>query len=137
MPTLGELAESRKLLDLREPRDTPAHARTPWRTVDRYGHRVPFARAQLKALGFLEPPSWDQILLWVGCVGNLCEPDMDRELIPLLEGPDDHFRMVMEPIGDRIYICTGSCSTPFLMPVSPPHHRLMLETEIVYPLRTN
>ena len=137
MPTLGELAESRKVLDLREPRDTPAHTRTPWRTVDMHGHRVPFARAQLKAFGFAEPPSWGQILYWVSCTGSLCEPNMDRELIPLLEGLDDRFRMVMEPIGDRIYLCTGMSSTPFLMPVNPPHHRLMLETEIVYPLRQN
>ncbi|MES2931358.1 MAG: hypothetical protein V4682_01500 [Patescibacteria group bacterium] len=137
MPTLGELNESRKILDLREPRDTAAHARTPWRTLDNYGRRLPLARAQLKALGFAEPPSWEEILLRVGCVGYLCEPDMDRALIQALEGPDDRFRMAMEPIGGHIYLCTGMSSVPYMMPVNPPHHRLMLETEIVYPLRTN
>lgn len=137
MPSLGELNESRKILDLREPRNTPAHAHATWRTLDTHGHRVPFARAQLKALGFAEPPSWDQILHWVGCVGNLCEPDMDCVLMPALEGLDDRFRMAMEPIGGYIYLCAGMSTVPYRMSVDPPHHRLMLETEIVYPLRMN
>lgn len=138
MPSLGDLNESRKLLDLREPRDTAAHARTPWRTLDIRGDRIPFARAQLKALGFKEAPSWDEVLAWVDDHARQCTPDMDRVLIPALEGEDDRFRMAMQPLGGgHIYLCAGTSTVPYLMPVNPPHHRLLPETEIVYPLRTN
>ena len=133
MPSLGELSESRERLCRLPPRDTPEYATAVWREIG--PERVPFARVQLKALGLTEAPRWGTVLRRVRRFGRLCTPDMQFDVQAALDEPDDTVHLVIRPREDdrSTIVCTGAHGC-LRSSVSRPHHRLMLETEIVYPL---
>lgn len=131
MPNLGTLRESRERLSRHPPRDQPHHATQAWCTRDVCGLKRSFARAQLKALGFTDHPSWDEVLDRVAQCGRMPPRELSRHVAALLDEPDDCVRLAVRPRHGTIPICTGAHGI-IDMPVTPPHHRLMLETEIVY-----
>jgi len=133
MSTLGEVSESMARLAQKkhEPQGALGSRKFDTAYVVSEGDRVrSFARASLRELGFTNPPRWSEVVRRVRRLGRICSTADAEKLQAQPHELADVFRPVMRPCDGQIAVCHGGGI--LLHSVQPPHHRLILDVEVVF-----